>query len=123
MNDNDMKKCPFCAEMIRAESSKCRYCGSRLKNAAAEAKQVFRNGYWRRERQGKKIAGVCTGIARQFEYPALILPLRVFFIITTLLFGFGPLLYIAFWLLMPAPGKETPEPGSEGNAEYTSTVP
>ncbi|MEA2064126.1 MAG: PspC domain-containing protein, partial [Gemmatimonadota bacterium] len=71
-------------------------------------------GYWHRVRQGKKIAGVCTGLAAQFENPILILPLRVFFIVTCLFYLFGLWFYLILWLLMPAPKDEAGKQYSPG---------
>lgn len=46
------------------------------------------------------IGGVCGGIARHLGGvdPLLI---RLLFLFSFLLFGFGPLLYIILWILMP----------------------
>lgn len=37
----EMKKCPACAEMVRAEAKKCRHCGERLDGGAAEQEGLY----------------------------------------------------------------------------------
>ena len=53
-----------------------------------------------RVREGKMLAGVCTGIARYFGVDPVLV--RVGFAAATLLSGAGLLLYIACWVVMPA---------------------
>ena len=47
----------------------------------------------------KKIAGVCSGIARYFDIDPTII--RVIWLIAVLCFGFGLLAYIICWIVLP----------------------
>lgn len=93
---NDTKKCPYCAESIRAEALKCRYCGSVVEPAAS----YLLSAPWVRRRHDRVIAGVCIGLAEQFGISVTIV--RLAFALGTLLSGgVAVLLYIALWLAMP----------------------
>ncbi|HYD49244.1 MAG TPA: PspC domain-containing protein [Terriglobales bacterium] len=88
-----MKACPYCAESIRAEASKCRYCGSMLANSALSAT-------WYRTHHNKMIGGVCAGLAEQFCIS--VTALRLAAVVLALLgAGWGIVLYVVLWIIMP----------------------
>jgi phage shock protein PspC (stress-responsive transcriptional regulator) len=88
------KICPYCAEEIRGEAVKCRYCGSLVEAGTALSRT------WYRRRYGKMIAGVCAGLAEQFGISVTII--RLAFLLSALLGGgVGIIIYVALWVVMP----------------------
>jgi phage shock protein PspC (stress-responsive transcriptional regulator) len=103
------KRCPFCAETIRAEAVKCRFCGSIVESRALGG--LTRP--WLRPRDGRKLAGVCLGLADQFGISVTLI--RLAFILG-FLFSVGipfVLVYVVLWLVMPDE-DDAPGPGRRG---------
>lgn len=95
------KHCPYCAEEIRAEALKCRYCGSLVETGTALSRT------WYRRREGKMVAGVCAGLADQFSISVTII--RLAFLLSALLGGgVGIIIYLALWVVMPYRYDEQP---------------
>ena len=94
MVEGATKRCPYCAEAIRGEAVKCRYCGSLLDPGSPLTRT------WYRSREGKMIAGVCAGLAEQFGISVTII--RLAFLLGTLIGGgMGLVIYLVLWVVMP----------------------
>ena len=93
MSEPAMKQCRQCAEEIRAEAVKCRYCGSFVDGDAFTRT-------WYRSRRHKRMAGVCAGLAEEFGISVTVL--RLAFLLGTLIGGgLGIVIYLVLWVVMP----------------------
>jgi phage shock protein PspC (stress-responsive transcriptional regulator) len=88
----EMRRCPYCYELIHAGALKCRYCRSVLD----PARQVppSKDGP-----AGKMFLGVCARLAARYQVPVTVV--RLAFVLITLFHGFGILLYLILWAIMP----------------------
>ncbi|WP_373046454.1 PspC domain-containing protein [Vulgatibacter sp.] len=108
----ETRTCPFCAETIKAEAIKCRYCGSRLERS------VFARS-WYRQREGKMIGGVCAGLANEWGLSVTLV--RLAFVVAFLLGLWSLPIYIALWIIMPEAPRQLPVPFEA--AQGRETIP
>ena len=91
LTTNDTKRCPFCAEEIRSEATRCKFCGSWLQDGPLQHE-------WHRSPRGM-IAGVCAGLSDEFRISVTVI--RLAFVLATIFSGLGLVAYIALWFIMP----------------------
>ncbi|MDR3763857.1 MAG: PspC domain-containing protein [Acidobacteriota bacterium] len=87
--------CVQCGKDLGEGAAFCQYCGAPV----APLPYVAPKKRFARFRAEKKIAGVCSGVARHFDLdPSLV---RAVWLLCVLLGGTGLLAYIILWIVMP----------------------
>ena len=84
--------CNYCGKSIQDDANVCAYCGTRVGSVIARKRLV-------RPREGRKIAGVCLGIAEYFDIDATLV--RLIWLVLIFGAGTGLLAYIIGWIVMP----------------------
>lgn len=87
--------CPYCLTDNHEGATRCAACGSWM---------VERD--WTRARDGRRLAGVCRGLANRFGVP--VAALRLLFLGSILFGGWGILAYLALWIALPWDRPEAP---------------
>jgi phage shock protein C len=84
--------CPYCRTENAPGATRCAACTSWM----VEPRPIAE---WTRARHDKMIAGVARGLANRFALP--IAAVRVAFLLSVLLGGWGIVAYVALWIAMP----------------------
>jgi|SRR5579862_6054220 phage shock protein C len=84
--------CNYCGKAIQDDANVCAYCGTRVGSSLARKRLV-------RPRNGRKIAGVCLGVAEYFDVDVTVV--RLVWLLASCLTGIGLLSYPIAWIVMP----------------------
>jgi phage shock protein C len=91
--------CVHCAKELREEERFCSACGGARPESTGFSRR--RDGVeLTRPRQGKRIAGVCAGVARYFDLDVTLVRI-VWFVLVFVPPVPGIIAYIACWIAMP----------------------
>jgi phage shock protein C len=84
--------CNYCGKSIQDDAYVCAYCGTRVGGIVARKRLV-------RPREGRKIAGVCLGVAEYFDLDVTLV--RLVWLIAGIVTVVGCISYPIAWIVMP----------------------
>jgi phage shock protein C len=100
--------CNYCGKVIQEDANLCAYCGTRV-GAVIARKRLMR------PRVGRKIAGVCLGVAEYFDLDVTLI--RIVWVVVSILgFPIGIVSYVIGWIVMPEVPEWVPAPASSVHA-------
>jgi phage shock protein PspC (stress-responsive transcriptional regulator) len=88
--------CNACGKVIPDDARLCSYCGQAVQGPQGTAGA---RSEWVRPQLGRRIAGVCLGVARHFGWN--VTTIRIVWLLLFLFGGTGGLLYLILWVVMP----------------------
>ncbi|HET7754866.1 MAG TPA: PspC domain-containing protein [Anaeromyxobacteraceae bacterium] len=114
--------CPYCRTENHPAATRCAACASWLVDPPPVRE-------WTRAREGKMIAGISRGLSARFGIP--VAAIRLLFLLSSLLGGWGLLVYLALWIAMPLeppvraalPAYLPPEPARAAGAPGGGSPP
>lgn len=84
--------CNNCGKANPDDARLCAYCGAPVAGPVVERRLV-------RPRAGRRIAGVCAGLAQYYGWN--VTALRIIWLVLLVFGGTGGLLYLILWIVMP----------------------
>jgi phage shock protein C len=96
--------CNYCGKSIQDDANICAYCGTRVGGVISRKRLM-------RPREGRKIAGVCLGVAEYFDLDATLV--RLVWLVLIFGAGTGLLAYIIGWIVMPEEPNMLPAQASQ----------
>ncbi len=84
--------CPYCRTENAPGATRCAQCTSWMTQPPPARE-------WTRARDGAWLGGVALGLAKRFSVPSA--AVRLAFVVAAIVGGWGVVVYLALWILMP----------------------
>jgi phage shock protein C len=95
--------CPYCRTENAPGATRCAACTSWMTQPPPARE-------WTRARDGRWLGGVARGLANRFGLSTV--AIRLAFILATVFGGWGLVIYVALWIVMPQEPLLLPPPAS-----------